>query len=61
MVTARLRAIDDQSTADLVAGEEEGDRRWALTREQRLTYMKRYRRTIRSLPENSGATQRSQR
>lgn len=40
VVTARLRAIDDQSTADLVAGEEEGDRRWALTREQRLTYMK---------------------
>ena len=40
VVTARLRAIDGQSTADLVAGEEEGDRRWALTREQRLTYMK---------------------
>jgi putative ABC transport system permease protein len=40
VVTARLRAIDEQSTADLVASEEEGDRRWALTREQRLTYMK---------------------
>ena len=39
VVTARLKAIGEQSTADLAAGEEEGDRRWALTREQRLTYM----------------------
>ncbi len=39
VVTARLRAIDGRSTETLVAGEEEGDRRWALTREQRLTYL----------------------
>jgi putative ABC transport system permease protein len=39
VVTARLRTVDGQSTSDLVAGEEEGDRRWALTREQRLTYL----------------------
>lgn len=39
VVTARLRAVDGQSTTDLAAGETEGDRRWALTREQRLTYM----------------------
>jgi len=40
-VTARLRAIDDRLVADLAAAEEEGDRRWALTREQRLTWMER--------------------
>jgi putative ABC transport system permease protein len=42
VVVARVRAIDGRSVADLV-GEVGGGggRRWALTREQRLTYMDR--------------------
>lgn len=45
-VTARLRAIDGRPIAELVDGEMEDDRRWAITREQRLTYMD-------SLPEDN--------
>jgi putative ABC transport system permease protein len=41
VVMARLVAVDGRDTAALAAGagEDERDRRWALTREQRLTYM----------------------
>ncbi len=44
LVTARLTAIDGESTQDLAAREREqqdGERRWALTREQRLTYLEK--------------------
>ncbi len=40
VVTARLVAIDGVATAELAQGER-GDRHWALTREQRLTYLER--------------------
>lgn len=41
MVTARLRAIDEREIADIVAtvDEDEGGRRWALRREQRMTFL----------------------
>ncbi|HSS51249.1 MAG TPA: FtsX-like permease family protein [Thermoanaerobaculia bacterium] len=39
VVMARLRAIDGVKVEDLVE-KREGERRWGLTREQRLTYMK---------------------
>jgi putative ABC transport system permease protein len=39
VVMARLRAIDGVKVEDLVE-RREGERRWGLTREQRLTYMK---------------------
>jgi putative ABC transport system permease protein len=39
VVMARLRAIDGVKVEDLVE-RKEGERRWGLTREQRLTYMK---------------------
>jgi putative ABC transport system permease protein len=40
VVSARLTAIDDRTIADLASSTGEGNRqrRWALTREQRLTY-----------------------
>ncbi len=38
VVTARLTAIDGTPVDALAAGEGYSDRRWALTREQRLTY-----------------------
>ena len=38
VVTARLASIDGTPVAELAAGEGYSDRRWALTREQRLTY-----------------------
>jgi putative ABC transport system permease protein len=40
MITARLAAIDGNSAEDLLQGlsEDEGDARWALRREQRMTY-----------------------
>ena len=41
VVTARLTAIDGVPVDALAAGEGAGDRRWALTREQRLTYGER--------------------
>ena len=45
VVMARLRSIDGRAVDDLVAQldasrDEEGRRRWVLTREQRLTYMR---------------------
>jgi putative ABC transport system permease protein len=45
VVAARLRAIDGRSVDEMVAGldagrAEDGRRRWVLTREQRLSYMK---------------------
>ncbi len=40
VVTARLAAIDGVPTAELAKGER-GERHWALTREQRLTYLDR--------------------
>ena len=41
VVIARLQSVNSVSVADLVpaCGEESGDRRWVLTREQRLTSM----------------------
>jgi putative ABC transport system permease protein len=39
VIMARLRAIDGVKVEDLVE-RREGERRWGLTREQRLTYMK---------------------
>lgn len=40
VVTARLSAIDGVEVADLVsAGDEDNSNRWALTREQRITYL----------------------
>ena len=40
VVMARLTAIDGRPVKELVAeGSERDDRRWALTREQRLTYL----------------------
>jgi putative ABC transport system permease protein len=41
VVTARLAAIDGTPIEELAADESYGDRRWALTREQRLTYAER--------------------
>jgi putative ABC transport system permease protein len=41
VVTARLTAIDDTPIEELAAIEGTRDRRWALTREQRLTYQER--------------------
>ncbi|HVR30823.1 MAG TPA: FtsX-like permease family protein [Thermoanaerobaculia bacterium] len=42
VVVARVRAIDGESVAELVEGAGgPGGRRWALTREQRLTYMEK--------------------
>ncbi|MFQ5351159.1 MAG: ABC transporter permease, partial [Thermoanaerobaculia bacterium] len=41
VVTARLSAIDSTPVEELAAGEGHSDRRWALTREQRLTYGER--------------------
>ena len=41
VVTARLTAIDGTPIEELAAAEGSGDRRWALTREQRLTYQDR--------------------
>jgi putative ABC transport system permease protein len=38
MVMALLLAVDGRSVAELAPGEDEQRRRWALTREQRLTY-----------------------
>ena len=38
VVTARLSSIDGVPVDELAAGEGYSDRRWALTREQRLTY-----------------------
>ena len=38
VVTARMTAIDGTSVEELAAAEGYSDRRWALTREQRLTY-----------------------
>jgi putative ABC transport system permease protein len=38
VVTARLASIDGTPVEELAAAEPAGDRRWALTREQRLTY-----------------------
>jgi putative ABC transport system permease protein len=40
VVSARLRAVDGVRVEDLVKGAD-GDTRWGLTREQRLTYMDR--------------------
>lgn len=40
-VTARLRTIDGQSVAELAEDVTDDDSRWAMTREQRLTYMDR--------------------
>lgn len=39
MVMARLRAIDGRSTTELVEESGRGGRKWAMTREQRLTYL----------------------
>jgi putative ABC transport system permease protein len=39
VVMARLTAIDGRPVKELVAEDEREDRRWALTREQRLTYL----------------------
>ena len=39
IVTARLRQIDGREISEMALDETERDRRWALTREQRLTYM----------------------
>jgi putative ABC transport system permease protein len=39
VVMARLTAIDGRPVKELVAEGERDDRRWALTREQRLTYL----------------------
>jgi putative ABC transport system permease protein len=39
VVMARLRAIDGVGVGELAESSERGGRRWALTREQRLTYM----------------------
>jgi putative ABC transport system permease protein len=39
VVTARLTAIDGQGTGELAEEAEGGGRRWALSREQRLTYL----------------------
>ncbi len=42
VVGARLTAVDGRPVEELAAASEEGDdRRWALTREQRLTYQER--------------------
>ncbi|MCZ7651539.1 MAG: FtsX-like permease family protein [Thermoanaerobaculia bacterium] len=43
VVMARLAAIDGVAAAELAerTGQERGERRWALTREQRLTYLER--------------------
>ncbi len=38
-VTARLRSIDGRPISELAEARAEDDERWALTREQRLTYM----------------------
>jgi len=38
MVMGRLLAVDGVGVGDLAAGDDERRRRWALTREQRLTY-----------------------
>jgi putative ABC transport system permease protein len=47
VVTARLRSVDGRTVAELAEeSSDDGDRRWALTREQRLTYM-------RELPEDN--------
>lgn len=39
LVTARLRGIDGRDLSELALDEADRDHRWALTREQRLTYM----------------------
>jgi len=40
VVTARLRSVDGTPVSELAAATpDDGDRRWALTREQRLTYL----------------------
>jgi len=39
VVTARFARIGDESVDDLVEDNERGERRWALTREQRVTYL----------------------
>jgi len=40
VVTARLRSVDGKAVSELAeASSDDGDRRWALTREQRLTYL----------------------
>jgi putative ABC transport system permease protein len=41
VVSARLRSVDGVAVQELVEGEGRSDRRWGLTREQRLTYMQR--------------------
>ncbi len=48
MVTARLAAIDGKSAEELLSAlsEDQGDARWALRREQRMTYSE-------ALPENN--------
>jgi putative ABC transport system permease protein len=46
IVTARLRQIDGQEISEMALDETDRDRRWALTREQRLTYME-------ALPEDN--------
>lgn len=45
-VTARLRRVDGREISEMALDETDRDRRWALTREQRLTYME-------TLPEDN--------